>query len=58
VAHEAPTSLRRVFDLYVDLNIAFADAYHVVLMKQKGIDVVVSFDREFDRVAGISRVEP
>jgi predicted nucleic acid-binding protein len=50
--------LRRVFDLYVGRNIAFADAYHAVLMGQISIAEIVSFDREFDRVPGIRRVEP
>jgi predicted nucleic acid-binding protein len=49
---------RRVFDRYVDLNISFADAYHSVLMEQLKIDQAVSFDREFDRVPGIARIEP
>jgi predicted nucleic acid-binding protein len=48
----------RVFDLYVDLNISFADAYHVVLMEQQKLDEVITFDRDFDRVQGIARVEP
>lgn len=48
----------RVFELYVDLNISFADAYHVVMMEQLGLDEVISFDRDFDRVGGIRRVEP
>ncbi len=49
---------RHVFDLYVRLNIAFADAYHVVLMDQLGLEEIVTFDREFDRVPRIKRVEP
>ena len=49
---------RRVFDLYVTLNISFADAYHVALMERHEIDEVVSFDRDFDRVPGVTRVEP
>ena len=49
---------RRVFELYVDLNIAFADAYHVALMEQQGIEEVISFDREFNRAPGIRRAEP
>lgn len=49
---------RRVFDLYADLNLPFADAYHVVLMQQQGLDHVVSFDRDFDRIPGLRRVEP
>ncbi len=50
--------LDRAFDLYVDLNISFPDAYHAVLMEQLGINEVMSFDHDFDRVGGITRVEP
>src|SRR3954467_6047983 len=49
---------RKVFDLYVDLNISFADAYHAVLMQQVGIAEVTSFGRGFDRVSEIPRSEP
>jgi predicted nucleic acid-binding protein len=49
---------RRVFDYYVDRNISFADAYHVVLMERLKMSEAVSFDREFDRIQGITRVEP
>lgn len=49
---------RRVFDIYVDLNLSFADAYHAVLMQQSKLDEIVTFDRGFDRVRGIRRVEP
>lgn len=47
-----------VFALYVDRNIAFADAYHTVLMRALGLEEIVTFDRELDRVPGIKRVEP
>ncbi len=47
-----------VFDLYVDRNISFADAYHAVLMRSLGLDEIVTFDRELDRVPGIKRTEP
>jgi predicted nucleic acid-binding protein len=50
--------LRRVLDLYVEANMSFADAFHVALMEQLGIEEIVSFDRDFDRVPGITRVEP
>ena len=46
-----------VFELYVDLNISFADAYHVVLMREAGLTAIASFDRHFDRVANITRIE-
>ena len=50
--------LRRAFALYVDLALPFADAYHVALMESLRLDEIVSFDRDFDRVPGIVRVEP
>jgi len=49
---------RQVFDLYVDLNLSFVDAYHAVFMKQLKLSEIVSFDKQFDRVPGIKRVEP
>ena len=49
---------RQVFDLYVDLNISFVDAYHAVLMKQLRLTEIISYDKGFDRVSGIRRVEP
>ena len=49
---------RRVFDFYVRLNIAFADAYHAVLMERLKLSEVVTFDREFDRIPNIIRSEP
>ena len=48
----------RVFEIFVEANISFADAYHVVLMERLGLNEIISFDREFDRVAGITRIEP
>ncbi len=50
--------LRRVFDLYVDLNLPFADAYPAVLMEHLKLTTIVSFDRHFDRVPGVTRHEP
>ncbi len=50
--------LRKVFDIYVDYNISFADAYHAVLMEQLKLMEIVSFDRDFDKLPDIQRVEP
>ncbi len=50
--------LRKAFELYTDLNLPFADAYHVALMEQLGLNSILSFDREFDRVPGVKRQEP
>jgi predicted nucleic acid-binding protein len=49
---------RVAFALYVDLNIAFGDAYHAALMRSLRLAEVVTFDREYDRVPGITRLEP
>ncbi len=49
---------RRAFSYYVDQNLPFADAYHVALIERAGIEEVVSFDRHFDRVATVQRIEP
>lgn len=48
----------RAFELYVDRNISFADAYSVALMERLNIDQVVSYDTHFDRIEGIRRIEP
>lgn len=49
---------RRVFALYIEKNLPFADAYHVSLMEKLKINKIISFDKEFDMVEGISRFEP
>jgi uncharacterized protein len=48
----------RIFDLYVRLNISYADAYLAFVMRQAGSSQIHSSDRDFDRVPAISRVEP
>jgi uncharacterized protein len=49
---------RRAFDLYVRHNLPFADAYHAAVMESLGVAEVISFDRHFDRIPGITRSEP
>ena len=49
---------KKIFDLYVDLNLPFADAYFAALMEQLKLREIVSFDTDFDKVPGITRVEP
>ena len=50
--------LREVFDLYLTYKISFADAYHAVLMKRLRLSEIVSYDRGFDKISSIKRVEP
>ncbi len=44
---------RAAFDLYVDLNLPFADAYHASLMQSLGLSEVITFDEDFDRIPGM-----
>lgn len=44
--------------MYADLNIPFNDAYHVVIMRDVGSTEIISFGAHFNRVEGISRIEP
>ena len=45
-------------DLYAHTPIDFIDAYNATLMQKRGLDRVYSYDTDFDRVPGITRVEP
>jgi predicted nucleic acid-binding protein len=48
----------RAFDLYCQRNISFADAFNAAYMESRGLTEVYSYDTDFDRVDGITRVEP
>lgn len=48
----------RAFDLYVTKNISFADAYNAVYMQAEEVSHVYSWDRDFDKIDGITRLEP
>lgn len=48
----------RVFDLYCQHNVSFADAYNAAYMDSRGITEVYSYDTDFDRIEGLVRVEP
>jgi predicted nucleic acid-binding protein len=49
---------RRVFDLYVAHPMSFVDAYHTVLVGARQPPELYSYDTDFDRVAGLTRLEP
>lgn len=49
---------RKVFVYYIEQNISFADAYHAVVMESLRLRQMVSFDRDFNRIPTIERVEP
>jgi predicted nucleic acid-binding protein len=41
----------------VEQNLPFADAYHAVLMEQLNLTEIVTFDTDFDKIKGITRVK-
>ena len=48
----------RALDLYAATNLDFVDALNVAHMERAGIQTIVSFDRDFDGIAGINRRDP
>ena len=58
IALSGKKQMHEVFELYVTRNLPFADAYYIVTMKKMRIHTIVSFDADFDGIAGITRVEP
>ena len=51
-------ALRRAFDFYVEHNLSFADCYHAALAEKADPPQIVSFDRGFNRIRTIERIEP
>lgn len=48
----------RTFDLFAEKNIDFADCYNSVLAESLGADFILSYDRDFDKIDLIKRMEP
>lgn len=44
--------------LYSGTSISFADAFNACYMEKKNIAEIYSYDRDFDSLEGITRVEP
>jgi len=44
--------------LYGDKNIDYVDAYNALLLKEQGIKEVYSYERHFDKIDWVSRIEP
>lgn len=51
-------SVRGALEVYVTRNVSYGDAFNAVQMLRRSLDTVVSFDRDFDRIPGITRIEP
>lgn len=48
----------RIFEFYVDHNLPFGDAYIAAEMERVGATELYTFDKQFNRVPGITRLEP
>jgi predicted nucleic acid-binding protein len=45
-------------DLYAEKVISFTDAYNAVYMESQHVSEIYSWDSDFDKIAGLTRVEP
>ena len=45
-------------DLFVEHNISYVDAFNALYMQSRGTTEVYSWDTDFDRIEGITRIEP
>ena len=50
--------LLRTIELYDSRRLDFADAYLVASAESTGVNAIVSFDRDIDRVSTVAREEP
>lgn len=48
----------RALPLYAEKNVSFTDAYMAVQMERVGSEEIYSYDRDFDRLDQVTRVEP
>ena len=50
--------LMTALGLYEIKNVDFIDAYHAVYATARGLSTIYSYDRDFDKLMGLQRVEP
>lgn len=48
----------RALDLFVERHVPFADAFNVATLEARGITTIYSWDRDFERFPGVTRLEP
>ena len=48
----------RVLDIYVERRVSLGDAQQIELMAHMGLREIITFDEDFDRIPGITRIEP
>ncbi len=50
--------IARAFDIYVDLNVDWTDAFVAASMINKEQEEIYSYDKDFTKIKGIRRMEP
>lgn len=55
---ENRAAVLRALELYASTKVDFSDALIVAAMEQAGSQILYSYDTHFDRLQGITRVEP
>ena len=55
---EGEPDFLRAFDLYVATSISFADAYNAAYLQARGLSEIYTWDRDFDQIDGVTRLEP
>ena len=50
-------TIRRALQIYVEKNIDWTDAFVAASMWSSGQEEIYSYDRDFDKVEGITRVQ-
>ncbi len=45
-------------NLYSEKNIDYANAYNALILKEKGIKELYSYDKDYDRIDRLNRLEP
>jgi len=44
--------------LYSEKNIDYIDAYNALILKENGIEELYSYDKHYDRIDWLTRLEP
>ena len=47
-----------IMELFASYNVDFIDAYNAVIMHSRDIDLIYSYDSDFEQLENVTRVEP
>jgi len=58
ICEVSPRQLSNSFEIYSKHGLKPRDALHIATMLENGVSTMLSFDKDFDGVKGIERIEP